>query len=506
VSTSEQSIKKKRGNNHRKMYANFAGIDTSKADIALENPENQAILAADNILVDWRGFLSNERPLVNLGDIERAVTHVRWFSLQERGLVYATREGDGQHLYALAKDIEAPFVWPADAPISSTVFTRRAVLFAPGQAPALYDGGDWSMLVSPDIQGARFCAAVQNRLVVAGFDDNPNEIMVSRANDLTRFPDDELQDEASVLRAFRFNIENLIGTADEIQGIAQFESNKLAIYTSDQVLIYTADPDLGKWAIDDRVNINYGTLSHNTISGSGDEQFFCSRYGVHSLRRSALNGVTFYTLPLSQKVGELYRKLITLVKDPRLINAVYDRDDGRYHIMFPVHESLSYRLSLAVAPQQSEGQSPDGRWSMSTFAGPICGDFLGGRLAFGTIAGIKEMLEESSREGERGVGTATFPLLWQDDHIDAKHAYAMALMASGAGVVTMECENEAGRELSRVVFELPEDDQVNYIGVPLATQFLRPFNHQYHGLRIKLSIEGKGQVRVFAVGVITKHI
>ena len=45
-------------------------------------------------------------------------------------------------------------------------------------------------------------------------------------------------------RADFLDLTNIIGTADEITGLARLETNRLAIFTNDQAIIYKVDPDI----------------------------------------------------------------------------------------------------------------------------------------------------------------------------------------------------------------------------------------------------------------------
>jgi hypothetical protein len=427
----------------RFLYAGFSGLNTSKADIALENQERQAVVSMDNAYCDWRGFLGNERPIESVGEDDARVLSVKWFSLLENDAIYAVRTGSGVSMRSLLTGISEEDIWPVDAIPAICIFNRKAVLTAAGEYPVVYNGLEWRQLSNPDAFNARFSATVQNRLVLAGYSTDPNEIVVCRVNREDILPSDEAPNEASTIKAFRFNIQNLIGSAEVVSGLGVFESTKLAIFTGERVIVYTADPEQTKWALDSSSTINVGTISHNTIAGSANELLYCSRSGVHSLRRSSSNGMTMFTIPLSEPIAELYRSLVDMVANKEAISACFDRDSGVYHIFFPVGDRMSYRLSLALDPTSQEGQAPTGRWSLSKFGGLTCGDFLGGRMLFGSIAGMKLQLGETS-EGARGAAEVEFPVLWHGDFISPKLSHQLILYAAGSGVVTISASDEAG--------------------------------------------------------------
>ena len=62
------------------------------------------------------------------------------------------------------------------------------------------------------------------------------------------FPDDEIfaAEETKALtevtRADFLDLANVLGSADEITGLARFESNRLAIFTNDQTIVFKVDP------------------------------------------------------------------------------------------------------------------------------------------------------------------------------------------------------------------------------------------------------------------------
>jgi hypothetical protein len=520
---SQNSVKSKQA-----IYANFAGLDTSKSDILLENPENQAFPDCDNVRVDYRGFISNERPLEQMGGEERKrVTHVKWYSAALEEAIYAVEAGGMVSLKSstfpnpagggstLEEDKGgADNSWPGGSIISSTMLNGRVFIASGGQNPVTYEGGGefYNVGFANDPGGTpgltkgppSFVTTILGRLAWGGFSTDVNEIQLSRVDDGSYLPDGEDPASVSVNKAFRFNIGNLLGNNEYVTGLASFENNRFAVFTTDRVMIYNADFDYSKWAFDERVAISVGTISHNSIADAGGDLLFCSRYGIHSVRRSNQNGATLYTLPLTQRISEVYKQLVQSVPDPRMISAVYDRDDGRYHVFFPVNDAVSYRLSLAIDPIVREGDPSIGRWTLSTFGGVTCGDYLAGRLVYGSRGGLLYVGEEQG-DGDRGAGEVTFPLLWQGDSLGPKVSHQLALYAAGVGKVTFSASDERGRDLGEVVFELPDDDQLNFIGVPLAQQFQRPFAHQYIGLRLRMKIESSKQLRVFAIRVLTKE-
>ena len=489
------------------LYTSFAGLNTSRSDISMERPEAQPFVEMDNLYCSSKGFLTNESPIEPVQTEERQfISHFRFLNADTGVGLYAARSADGTSLRSLARPDKLEKVWPKDVSVTTTLFNSK-VIVAGGQDKLIsYDGTEFKDITSKAIEGGRYVVQVQNRLAVAGFSKNPNEIHVSRVNNENLFSTDEDSASTSVLRGFRFNVQNLIGNGDRIRGISPYEANKFAIFTSDRVLVYLADPDLTLWTIDTRVVVRYGTVSHKSIVSVGDELYFCSRAGVHSLRRSSLNGNTVFTLPMSDEIQELYQTLLEDVRNQEDISAYFNPDEGRLHIFFPINDLISYRLSAALTPAMAEDQVARVRWSLTTFAGTTCGDNIAGRTVYGSISGLYRVNQWFSNNGKRGNGFAQTPILWHKDLFNPKIGYYLVVYASGAGRIRVLAEDETSRQLGEYIFDLPDDDQADFTGVPLQRQFTRPFPHEYVGVRLRIFLESDKMIRVFGIGILNKEI
>ena len=187
------------------------------------------------------------------------------------------------------------------------------------------------------IDQTRICCQHQ-RAYICGWQDRQTEISISRV--FEDFPDDEIftaeetKALSEVTRADFLDLANVLGSADEITGLARFESNRLAIFTNDQTIVFKVDPDYTQREIDNRANVQLGAISHNGIVQVGSDVIFCSRHGVHSLIRSAENGLTIDSRTLSYEVETLYKQLLKDCIGPRFVTATYDQDLGRLHIFF----------------------------------------------------------------------------------------------------------------------------------------------------------------------------
>jgi len=471
----------------------------------MERPEAQPLSEIDNLYCSSKGYITNEPSLAPIGTEMGYITHLRYFDDVNDVSVYAIRNGTGTSLRCTNGESKAESIWPAGVSVASAYLNRTLVLAAGQKTMRQFTGAEFKEITSSDIAGARYVCQVSNRLIAAGFDDNPCEIKMSRVNDPMRFESDEQPEDASVLKGARLNIQNLIGSSDRIRGLANFETNKLAVFTGDAVLVYVTNSDYTLWTIDLSSTVRYGTVSHKSIVSVGGDLFFCSSSGVHSMRRSAVNGSTVFTSSMSEDITELYQSLLAQVRNKDDISATFDPVAGRVHIFFPINNVLSYRLSASVADARTEQDITKVMWSLTTFGGMTCGDYQSGRSLIGTVSGIKEAAPWYATDARRGPGYARFPTLWHNDIFNPKRSLHMVLYAAGAGEVTVTASDETGRELSVVTFVLPKSDQVDYAGVPLQRQFIKPFSHEYIGLRLKINISANSLIRIFSIGVNTKE-
>tara|TARA_B100000424_G_scaffold64473_1_gene47275 strand:- start:110 stop:2032 length:1923 start_codon:yes stop_codon:yes gene_type:complete len=393
-------------------------------------------------------------------------------------------------------------VYPASAIVTTTVYNNK-VIFASRDFPMYsYDGFKFEVIEAKSDPRPAYVVSVQRRLATAGQPGRRTIIDFSRVDTEDVFTLDEDVSAVQVTQASDIDVANVIGTADEIRGLGVFENSRLAVFTFDQVLVYQLHPNYTLWQIDDKANIKVGLISHNTIAQAGSDLLFCSRDGVHSLRRSETNGVTIFTIPMSNKIDLIYRDYLKSVADTEEINAFFDQDEGQYHIFFPQSDQISKRLTLTLNPQVG-GES---KWSSGDFLNTRCAKTLGGVTLLGTPGGIWEhnKIEDIVQYSPEMV--VTTPILWQGAINDIKESYSFILQATGKGELQVESFDERGRYLSSMQF-LIEDDGADdkFPDVPLSRQYERKFEHRYRGVQFRFTTSGKGLLKIigFAVAVRT---
>lgn len=476
-------------------YEDFMGIDASRDKGALDTGQKQHMVEILDGFADWRGTLVRDPGAEQRTEGNKYIKNVQFFG---RDLaVWAQIDGGGTSLKSERDHIKEE-VYPRSAVVTSTIYNSKVVFASRDFGMYQYDGFAWRVIDAQSDPRPAYVVSVQRRLAIAGMPGKRTIIDFSRVDDEEVFTDDEDDNATQVTKAADIDVANIIGTADEIKGLGVFENSRLAVFTNDQTLVYQLHPDYTQWQIDDKANIKVGTISHNTIVQANADLLFCSRDGVHSLRRSETNGITIYTVPMSNKIDLIYRELVKQVDEPESINAFYDQDEGQYHIFFPVSNQITKRLTLSLNPMQG-GES---KWSSGSFLNATCGSQLGGKTLLGTTGGVWERAKIEDEVEFSPEMVVTTPILWQGAINDTKESYSFILQATGKGELQVEAFDERGRYLSALQFLIEDggaDDK--FPDVPLSRQYERKFEHRYRGVQFRFSTKGKGLLKIIGFAV-----
>ena len=480
-------------------YETFSGLDSSRDARSQDTQKNQSLTRLDNGYCDWRGQITRD-PGAEHRSGTHQVNHVTFYSPDK--LAWAEKTG-GEVAFDTDDGIRVA-VYPINARVSSTVFNRKVHFGAAALPPYSFDGAKWEATQSPSLAslGPAYFASIQRRLAVAGIPGKETEVHLSRVDNEEIFPDDETDDEASTLRAGYINVANILGTADQITGISSFEQNRLAIFTQDRTFIYAIDPSINNWYLDDRANINIGTISHNSIAHAGTDLLFCSRSGINSIKRSEDNGIMVYSQPMSDRIEITYRELLSQVENIEDISAVFDQDEGQYHVFFPIAGgSDTKKLTLTMNNNPKEFS----KWSSGDFLKARCGAFLGGQFVLGTSGGVynvKKVEDVTTTGPEMVVQT---PILWCGSLTQTKDCYSLSIQAQGTGNLKIEAVDENGRDLGSMFFNVePSGADDTFIGsVPLSAQYERKFDVRFRGVQLKFTTQATGLFRLigFAINV-----
>ena len=483
------------------IISNFIGVDSSADVTAQDRSDAQSLDICNNAYCDWRGQITRNPAALLAIDETHPVTHIRFYTSNEdvANVVYAVDNGDSVTLKSDAKH-ELNDAYSAGSVVSSTVFNDKVHLTSQTGFVYSYNGLTYTKNTSSSIAllSPKYIASVQRRLCVAGLIGKRTAVQLSRVDSSSVFPDDESSIDENVLRAGQIDIGNLIGTADEIKGISAFEQRSLAIFTRNKCIVYTIDPDIDQWIIDSRTNINIGTISHNTIKQAGTDLLFCSERGIHTIARSRDNGILVFASVLSASIDLTYRALIKQVKNKEAISAVWEPETSQYHVFFPITSTISKRLTLTL----TSAETNPNRWSTGDYLNASCGDSIGDRTVLGCRGGVYEVfdVEDNNKNLADNVMTIKTPILWHGSMTQDKSTHSFFIHASGKGDILVEIFNEKDELLSAFPLEIEDNGNGSFPSNPINRQYDRKFEVIYRGLRVKLTSQGKGLVRVSAIG------
>lgn len=490
-------------------YQGFAGLDTSRDATSLDTGSGQHLAQIVDATCDWRGQIVRDPAAVHLAG-DQTVQHVAFYGTGR--VAFVEEDGAGVNLRA-DTGVTLHDAFPAGRAVSTSVFSRQLHFASRGSLMRSFDGSSFKTNPSPALALLRpsFLATVQRRLAVAGMPGAPTEVHISRVDNASIFPGDENISEVSVLRAGIIDVGNIIGTADEITGLAAYEQTRLVIFTADRAVIYEIDPDIDRWTLDASTNIRIGCVAHNTIRNAGTDLLFCSRAGIHSIKRSEQNGILVDSYTLSDKVDLLYKRLYQSVEDPTQISAIYDADRGQYHVFFPQPGGqLCHRLTLALNPEGGE-TSTGPAFSTGSFLNARCGAFLAGELVYGTPGGVWRVIPDEAPLPEGAVTPqwdVVTPLLWHGSLTDGKQTHSLTVQAAGRGVLEITAEDRTGRTLGALRLEIDAaTDDTDMTEVPLSEQYERQWQHRYVAARYRFKlVKSEGLVRLIGFAIKTRDI
>jgi len=273
------------------------------------------------------------------------------------------------------------------SPISTVNFDQKQFAFMAGHDPYYYDGtaffnaatataNQYSTLTTYPKGG--MAVNILNRLVVAGLPGKETEIHVSvqdsftdwRTNTSTGGTTPNQTDGAII------DVKNQFTSKDTIQGLAVLEGDKLVVFGQNETLVYLADTNINLWEIARDFRVPIGLFGRNTAVNVGTDVFFCSRFGIHSLKRAA-SGLTLETKTFTREVEDLYQQMVRLTPTFTDIyrdyvngsgiggqpfnepHAVWDASLGQYHVFFPQQDydiddtdsSYTARLTMTYDPE-----------------------------------------------------------------------------------------------------------------------------------------------------------
>ncbi|CAB4159207.1 hypothetical protein UFOVP708_64 [uncultured Caudovirales phage] len=521
------------------LYSGFSGLNTERGSIALESPNSQAFVELVGLVCTPDGTLTTE-PARRL--IDRSVLGGIVYVAPDapNGVAYCvTAANPRQRIggYNFSNSINGqpatrfewtPFVKQPDSralgqppstnagngsatPVGTRVESqamlripdRRILLGARAGVPttASPNVAPWS-ITGTGLSGLYAATSVQGRIVVLN-EAGGTELLVSRAGDETVWPDQETPGDPSVLKAFFLDVGPVM--PEGAIAVAAFEADKLAVFSQRRCIVYQAGVSLNDWELLKGVETPVGCIGPRAVIAVGDEVFFASERGIHSLRRSDENGVTVFARPVSESIRTRYAELLASVHagNSALVNMAYDPSSGSLHAFFPL-DGEARRLTLRLSPERIQSDSP-GSWYESVHDNVFCAAWDGRRMLLGCDDGSVYEEVPSQPLLEPPPGRAVTPMLWLGSLTEPKQASRLMLLADGVGEVIVRASDDEGRDLGAVEFSLtPPPDGVSaaQAGERSLTQ---PFPRRFTGLRLTIEVNPKSRVRIFGLGVIVKE-
>ena len=475
-------------------YQHFQGIDSSRDPAAMDTGDNLHLVSVKNGFCDWRGVINRDPSAERREISEGVVSHVTFFGRNKT--VFARRDEGGTSLCS-DTNINVQDVYPRNAVITSTQFNLKTVVATAGYNMYAFDGYAWDAIDTVNAPKPAYAVTTNRRLAVAGIPGRETQVLFSRVDNFNIWPEDESTTSTEVTKAVYIDLNNYIGTADQIKGLATFENFKFVVFTNDRAWVYSLDADYTRWTLDDKSHVEVGVVSHNAITRAGQDTIFAARNGIYSLRRSS-NGLQIINVPLSSKIDLLYRSLVKNCPNPEEISAFYDVDNGQYNLYFPQTDYVTTRLTMTVSPVQDEPS----KFSVGNFLNSRCGASLGGVTVLGTPGGLytqRNIEDELELAPEMVVVT---PILWQGQMTEQKQSVSFILQATGKGTITVEAFDEEGRALSDMTFDIePEVTDGTFSDVPLVAQYDRKFEHIYRGVQFRFKTNGVGLLKIIGFAV-----
>jgi len=234
--------------------------------------------------------------------------------------------------------------------ISLVNFDQKQFAFMSGHDPYYYDGTSFVTVSGfGTIQYSTLgvypkgghAVNILNRLVVAGIPGKPTELHVSEQGSFTDWRTNTTTGSTpNPTDGAIIDLKNQFSGEDTIQGLAVLEGDKLVVFGQNETLVYLTDTNINLWEIARDFRVPIGIFGRNTAVNVGTDVFFCSRFGIHSLKRAA-SGLTLETKTFTREVQDLFLSFVEKTKDanaPYLITgprAVFDGTLGQYRVFFP---------------------------------------------------------------------------------------------------------------------------------------------------------------------------
>ena len=321
-------------------FNRFIGLDT------VTSPTNMSrgFVELDGAYVDFRGQIVRGPGVDNTGQGSTEVYNIAHYG-SEYILEY---EYDGTDV-----DIRAPGTLfngaftastAAITPISIVNFDQKQFSFMEGHVPKYWDGTAFASATTTNASSlGRYpdgghAVNILNRLAVAGIPNKPTEIHISVQDSFDDWRTNTTSGTTpAATDGLILDVKNQFSSNDVIKGLAVLEGDKLVVFGQNETLVYLADTNINQWQIARDFRVPIGIFGRNTAVNVGTDVFFCSRFGIHSLRRAA-SGLTLETIMLSREIQDAFQDAVgrcPATGERQEPHAVWDGEIGQYHVFFP---------------------------------------------------------------------------------------------------------------------------------------------------------------------------
>jgi len=468
-------------------YERFIGLDTVAQ---AENMSERYLVALKNAYVDFRGQIVKMGGKVSLSPIGKTVA-VEHFGMDDAA--FAVEAGGGTRIDAYSRaGLNFPNAFTGSPIIDFTQFVNGIFFSVTGQNPLVYNGAAFAISAVTPQGGAN--ATIFKRLCIADVPGHETEFYVSKLD-----VNDFVVAGIGANDAAIFNIANELTAKDKIKGLGVVEGDKLAVFCQNEVLMYKADADIANWEIVRDFRIPFGVFGRKTIKPVGTDLFFCSRVGLHSLRR-AISGITLETITLSSAVHGLFEDLVENVPSGKEPASVWNANIGQYSIFFPTSDPLvTAKLSYTYEPGIGKGGHRS--WSYSNDSTIIDGSFFASQELLASIdpaVGLAETEDDWDEVTQPVDMQVLTPILWQGAPDRIKQYHKFLLRVAGTAQLTIKFYNELGTLLQTDTVQ-PNPPTVFDPSVPAVAPH-RPIilgcRHRARGLQIEFICEGNGSLKI----------
>jgi hypothetical protein len=393
----------------------------------------------------------------------------------------------------------AASTWPFGTPVDWVHFLNKEyALIGNTYEPLSWDGSAWLFETTWPIAVRGECAAaLMARLVTGAYGPDFTELAVTKAGAFDFTVGVGAGDGA------RFDIRDDLTAKDRIKGLGVFEGNKLAIFCQNETLLYVADPDINNWQLLRDFRVPIGCIGKRTIKRVGNDLFFASKFGVHSIRR-ALNGITLESITFSRVVQDIYFQCVQLLPPPGQWEprAVWDPDKGHYHLFMPqvVGAAPIYwaRFTFTIEPA---GRQPHLSWGFTPSAGWADGSYFNGKLVV-AVPGVGLCDDDMRYQTDTSKMRARTAVLYQGSPQREKNYKRLMVRASGDAKFKIRAFNQDLELLDDDVLSTYPDNDGSFYAPERPLDL--PFEHRAYGVQLEFVSEDIGDLRIMDFAIVAE--